>query len=311
MFLQSTIQQYRPSTKFLLLLSFFLMGLGIASVVQALVLTLFADIKSPADMVNLQDLSNPKLVMAMKIGQAVSFLIAFVIPSFLFAHFVSEQKISYLKLDRGILAIVFISVTVLIFTIMPVINWMGEINQKMNLPDFMSGVESWMRDKEENLKKLTEAFLKMESAGDLMVNLFVIAFLAAIGEELFFRGCMQNVLLLWTKNIHVAVWITAIFFSAMHLQFLGFFPRLALGVVLGYLYVWTHSLWTPILFHFLNNGVAVLFAYLIGREIIPAEAETIGSGTTPVYYVWLSAFLSAWFMYLIYKSRKEQPLSIG
>jgi hypothetical protein len=170
----------------------------------------------------------------------------------------------------------------------------------------MSGIETWIREKEESLNKLTEAFLRMDGIADLLINLFVIGLLAAISEEIFFRGCMQNAFFGWTKNIHAAVWVTAILFSALHLQFLGFVPRLMLGVVLGYLYVWTHSLWAPILFHFLNNGMAVLFAYLVEKGSIPSEAETIGAGETPAYYILLSTLLSVGLMYFVYKNRKEE-----
>ena len=108
----------------------------------------------------------------------------------------------------------------------------------------------------------------MDGIGDLVVNLIIVALLAAVGEELLFRGSMQNIFLEWTKNKHAAVWITAVLFSALHAQFYGFLPRMLLGVVLGYLYIWSGSLWLSMLFHFLNNGLAVLFSYLIAKGTI-------------------------------------------
>jgi hypothetical protein len=135
------------------------------------------------------------------------------------------------------------------------------------------------------------------------VNLIIVALLAAVGEELLFRGAMQNIIIEWTKNKHTAVWITAILFSAMHAQFYGFLPRMLLGVVLGYLYIWSGSLWLSMLFHFLNNGLAVLFSYLIGKGTISETAETVGAGDTPVYFVLLSLVVSAGLMFVIYKNR--------
>lgn len=242
----------------------------------------------------------------MKIAQTVSVFIAFIIPSCLFAYYSSEKKISYLKMDAGFKMISGISVVLLVFVIMPPINWAGELNSHLSLPGFMSGIENWMKSSEESLKKLTEAFLRMNGIWDLVVNIIIVALLAAVGEELLFRGCMQNIFLEWTKNKHAAVWITAILFSALHAQFYGFLPRMLLGVVLGYLYIWSGSLWLSILFHFLNNGLAVLFAYLIDKGIIAEEAETIGSGETPVYYILISAAVSIGLMYYIYMNRKKE-----
>lgn len=303
MSIQTTIEKFHPSGKFLLMMGIFLLCVGFASVVQVLILASFADLKSINDIAKLEDFSNPNIIKGMKIAQALSAVLIFIIPSFLFAYFSSEKKISYLKINKGFPSIIGIAVIILVFTIMPLINWSGEINSKLSLPEFMSGIENWMKSSEENLKKLTEAFLQMDGIGDMLVNVVIIALLAAVGEELLFRGAMQNVLVEWTKNIHVAVWITAILFSAFHMQFYGFIPRMLMGVVLGYLYIWSGSLWLPILFHFLNNGMAVVFAYLVGKGMISAEAETIGSGDSPIYFVLASAVLSLGLLLFISKKK--------
>jgi hypothetical protein len=124
-----------------------------------------------------------------------------------------------------------------------------------------------------------------------------------VGEELLFRGALQNVLVEWTKKTHLSVWITAIIFSALHAQFYGFLPRMLLGVILGYTYIWSGSLWLPMLFHFLNNGLAVLFSYLIGKGMLTPTAETVGAGTTPFMLVITSTMISMGLMFLIYKFR--------
>ena len=303
MSIQTTIEKFHPSGKFFLLMGLFLLCLGVASVVQVLILASFADLKSINDIAKLEDFSNPNIIKGMKIAQAVSAVLMFIIPTFLFAYFASEKKISYLKMNKGFSFFLGFAVVILVFTLMPLINWSGEINGKLSLPEFMSGLENWMKSSEENLKKLTEAFLQMDGIGDVVVNVVIVALLASVGEELLFRGAMQNVFVEWTKNIHIAVWVTAILFSAFHMQFYGFIPRMLLGVVLGYLYIWSGSLWLPILFHFLNNGLAVVFSYLVGKGIISEEAETIGSGESPVYYVLISSVLSAGVFFFISKRK--------
>jgi len=283
MFIQSQIEAQHPARKFMLLLGLFLFCLGIATVAQILILFLFAEMESMQDIASLSDYNNPKIITGMKIAQGASAIIMFIIPALLFAWISSEKKFKYLKIQNWFSSQSGLAVVLLVFCAMPLINWMGEVNSHLTLPDFLSGLENWMKSSEESLKKLTEAFLKMDNVFDLIVNIIIIALLAAVGEELLFRGAMQNVILEWTKNTHVAVWITAILFSALHMQFFGFLPRMLLGVVLGYLYVWSNSLWLPILFHFLNNGLAVLFSYLVSQKTIPNLPKPLEQAALPSY----------------------------
>ncbi|MDP4687503.1 MAG: CPBP family intramembrane metalloprotease [Salibacteraceae bacterium] len=111
---------------------------------------------------------------------------------------------------------------------------------------------------------------------DLIINLLVIAVFPAISEELFFRGFLQNTLLKMGRNHHVAIWVTAFIFSAIHMQFLGFFPRLILGAVLGYSAMYSRSLIVPIIGHFVNNGLAVVLTYYIGMEMMDTP-ESLGA----------------------------------
>ena len=51
-------------------------------------------------------------------------------------------------------------------------------------------------------------------------------------------------------------------FSAIHMQFYGFIPRMLLGALFGYALKWSGSLWLPILMHFTNNALAVIFSFI-------------------------------------------------
>lgn len=306
MSIQSTIEKFHPSGKFIMLIGLFVLFLGVASVLQVVILASYADMTSMKDLAKLQDISNPNVIKGMKISQAVSAILTFIIPALFFAWFASEKKLGYLKMNKGFHVVIGMAVMLLVFALMPIINWSGELNSHLALPEFMSGIENWMKSSEESLKKLTEAFLQMNGIGDVIVNVIIVALLAAVGEELLFRGAMQNILVEWMKNKHVAVWVTALLFSALHMQFYGFVPRMLLGVVLGYLYIWSGSLWLPILFHFLNNGMAVVFAYLVSKGTISENVETIGTGETPFYFVMISVIVSAGLIYFLYKNRREE-----
>jgi hypothetical protein len=160
---------------------------------------------------------------------------------------------------------------------LPFLNWLIDINNGIHLPAYLSRIETWMRDSENTLQELTDAFLITDKWGGFFINLVMIGGLAAVGEELIFRGILVRLIREWTKNVHLAVIIPAILFSAFHLQFYGFFGRTVLGIMLGYLFVWSGSLWVPILVHFLNNAMAVILAFLTRKGIFTTDIESFGS----------------------------------
>jgi uncharacterized protein len=250
------------------------------------------------------DLNNPKFITMMRISQLVGALVIFVGPALLFAQVLFEDRLRGLTLDqKPPLNMIFLS-SILIIAAQPMISWLAEINMGIRLPASMAATEAWMRNSEETLKKMTEAFLSDRSYTGLAANLFIIAFIAALGEELLFRGVLQKTLIGAFKNIHIAVWITAIVFSAVHMQFFGFIPRMLLGAVLGYLYVWSGSIWVPVIVHFINNGMAVILSFISG---VP-DPDQLGKGggvetTDPILGV-SSIVVTLVLMYLIAKRAK-------
>ena len=176
----------------------------------------------------------------------------------------------------------------------------------MSLPESLSGLENWMKTMEDAAKILTEKFLKVDSFGGLLFNVFMIAILPALGEELMFRGVIQRIFSSWTKNYHWGIWITAFLFSAMHMQFYGFLPRMALGAMFGYLLVWTGTMWVPILAHFVNNLMGVLGYFLIDKGTISNDIEEWGTGTEQVPLVLFSFLAVGVLLYLIYKGEQSK-----
>jgi len=148
-----------------------------------------------------------------------------------------------------------------------------EWNLNIELPGVLSGPEDLMRMLEENAKKLTELLTQFDSASQFLLAMVVIAIIPAIGEELLFRGIIQNLLVNISRNIHIAIWVTAFLFSAIHLQFFGFIPRMLLGALFGYLYFWSGNLFYPMVAHFINNGFTLLMIYLYRSEVINFDVE--------------------------------------
>ncbi|MFT6970925.1 MAG: membrane protease YdiL (CAAX protease family) [Roseivirga sp.] len=157
-----------------------------------------------------------------------------------------------------------------------------EWNANINLPEFMSGFEEWAKELEQSMAETTKLFTTFNSFGAFALAFIVVAVIPGIGEELLFRGLLQNSLHRWTKNTHIAIWASAFIFSAIHLQFYGLFPRMALGALFGYLYVWSGNLWYPIIAHIANNGISLTVAYLFQLEII--EVDPDDPETMPIEY---------------------------
>jgi uncharacterized protein len=159
-------------------------------------------------------------------------------------------------------------VVILTFCLFVVTGFAGEINSLLNLPEWLSGLEQWIVKMEEDSDHLMKQILAPVGFAGLALNVFMIAVLPAIGEEMLFRGVLQKIFGRIFKSGHTAVWVTAILFSALHFEFLGFLPRLILGLVFGYLYLWSGKLWLSILAHFVNNAVPTIAAFIFGYEDI-------------------------------------------
>ncbi len=230
-------------------------------------------------------------VNALKVLQALQTIFVFILPCLLCAYLWDSQPMHYLQLDKPIKMFPACWIVVVMLLAVPAINLLSWCNQQITLPSFLSELEMWMQAQEDSAATLTERFIKADNFGILSFNLLLMALLPAIGEELCFRGVIQKLLQpmnmaslngqVSNKTIHISVWVSAILFSAMHLQFYGFIPRMLLGAFFGYLLVWSGSLWLPVLAHFTNNAVVILFYNLYYmRGLSTDDIDTFGTGST-------------------------------
>ena len=212
--------------------------------------------------------------------QFVQTVATFLLPPIICAWMWDEghHPFNRLKLNKTVDAkLLGLAVLVMICAV-PAINLLADLNNRIELPESLDSIEQKMRAMEEAAAALTEQFLKADNFGILLINLGLMALLPAFAEELSFRGTLQQIL----GNKHLAIWLTAIVFSAIHMQFYGFIPRMLMGAMFGYIFVWTGSLWVPIVMHFTNNSLAVIAYYLLDgiEENGKNYADTFGAGTT-------------------------------
>lgn len=235
----------------------------------------------------LNDFNNSETISILKYFQVINQIGVFVLPAIAFAYLETRKPSDYLKANQKPSFVFLFFAILLIIASIPATNWMVVINESMKLPEFLKSIEDWMRDSERNANQLTEAFLNVNTVGGLIVNIFIIALVAAVGEELLFRGIILRLLIEWTKNIHWGVILSSILFSALHMQFFGFLPRMTLGILFGYIFIWSGTIWIPIILHFLFNGLTVVGAYLYNTGKIQTDVESLGS-TNNVLIILLS-----------------------
>ena len=198
---------------------------------------------------------NPNLA---RVIQLIASIGTFLLPALGMAWLCSASPKQYLSI-RGIKdPRTWILTFVCMLLLTPVINLLGLLNQQMELPAFLAPVEEWMRAQEDLAERLTMTLLSDNHVEAIIANLIVIALAAGITEEFLFRGALQRVIGKYTTNPHTVIWIAAALFSAFHLQFYGFLPRMLLGAYFGYLLYWGKSIWLPVFAHFTNNAVAVI-----------------------------------------------------
>jgi membrane protease YdiL (CAAX protease family) len=208
----------------------------------------------------------------------------FLIPALLAGFLFNGKSFEYLSGKVKPYGLTLILSVLLVLGSVPVINFLAEFNMNISLPDRLSGLETRIRETESEAEKLMELFLSDTSVSRFLLNLLMIAVIPAFGEEFFFRGVLQRIFTEWTRNKHVAIIIVAVLFSFMHLQFLGFIPRILLGALFGYMLAWTGSIWVPVMAHFVNNSIAVSFYFFYNKGLIGDDLNTIGSGKDSIIY---------------------------
>jgi membrane protease YdiL (CAAX protease family) len=207
-------------------------------------------------------------INALKFFNMFATIGTFLVPALIMPQILRRNTAAYLALNKKPDPMFLVYITVLFAAIYPFLEWTLMMNQNLQFPSFMQDIENKIREQDKAMELLTLRFLEMENAAGLFINLVIIALIPAFIEELFFRGLVQTLVHKWLRNIHVAIIFTAILFSMVHVQFLGIVPRFILGLILGYVFFWSGSIWSAVFFHFLNNASAVLLVFLSQKNFI-------------------------------------------
>jgi len=261
------------------------LGLFLSFLIQGMTLTELASLLSPP--------LSPDKRLPLLLIQGFGTLGGFIIGGIIYLNIVEKFSPQHLFSTRNVTIYSLLITGVMVISFMFVNTVFIEWNANVSFPDFMRNFETWAMEKEEELKHVTEFLTDFDSPGQFILGFVVIAILPAVGEELIFRGIIQNKLFAYIKNIHLAIWISAILFSGFHIQFYGFVPRLLLGGLFGYMYAWSKNLWYPIIGHFINNGFTLLMLYLyqIGSININIEEEEAYPGSVIIVFAMICIYM--------------------
>jgi uncharacterized protein len=229
----------------------------------------------------------------------------FLLPAILAAFLISRRAGKYLSLYTISGVDTILLVILLMFSIIPLINFAGYLNEEIVRLEVWNGLMDKVIANDETQWQMMEAFLDAENIGVLLFNLFMIAFIPALAEEMLFRGVLQRIFGEWFRNHHIAIWVVAILFSLAHYQLSGFIPRIFLGALFGYLYLWTSSIWIPVIAHFTNNGMAVIYYYFFYRGSLARDPDQIGIEGNMLIFILVSTFISAILILTIQRLGKK------
>jgi membrane protease YdiL (CAAX protease family) len=242
---------------------------------------------------------DPTVLNALKLLQVLLSVGGMMIPAFIFPKALEQSPAEFLQLNGKVTAFYIGCAVVLILACVPLVSWLIELNGRLQFPPAWAELEARLKASEEAATQMTNAFVKGTTTRDLLINLFIVAIVPAIAEELLFRGALQRFFVFCFRNVHVAVIISAAIFSAFHGQVYGFMPRWILGIILGYLFAYSGSVWPGVIAHFINNALSLLVVHFslenTSLEIFNEDYHF------PVYIVVLSGAACFSLIYFMYK----------
>ena len=287
--MNNLIQNYpiKFSQRIALLICAFLLCLIITTMLNALILSV----------------TGAQSMLFINLSIVTQNILAFILPVVITTVFISAKPLTFLQINNTPSSKHILLMTAIFIAMIPAMNWLVDWNANISLPESMKGIEIMIKNAEDSAKAVTDRILNQNN---ILLSILLVGCLTGLSEEILFRGGLQRILASKPMNIHLAIWISAFIFSAIHFQFFGFFPRLILGAFFGYFAYWSGSLWTAIIAHTINNS-SVIIAHAINNNY-GYNIDNLGistNGEFPLLAI-ISLAITAFIIYHFYKSKKPQ-----
>lgn len=291
----------RPGTSYRQGLIILLAAVGIGLVVGSLISGgVWAMMTGRSIFTMQEDMNDPAYLNAMRVMQLVATLFVFFIPAVITAMVLSKKPYRFLGFNFWFSSRQVIMTILIMLAALPLVGALGELNKMIPLTKALTDKFQQLEDTYADQVKI---LANIKTPADFVISLLVMAVAPAVFEETMFRGGLQNLLQKLMKNPWLAIGITSILFSAIHISFYGFLPRVALGVVLGLLFYYSGSLWLCILGHFFNNALVVTQIYVYQKQ--GKSVEEAMNETFPIWYGIL-ALAALWFLFRNFKKTAER-----
>lgn len=243
---------------------------------------------------------------ALRLTAVCQDVLLFILPPVLTAGVISWMPALFLAVDNFPKPAMTVLGLVTLAVMFPAINWLVDWNESIRFPESLKMLEEAFQKSEADARTSIDMLMgDKTSVGSLIVSILIVGVMAGLSEEFFFRGGIMRLMTTARINTHVAVWVTAFIFSAIHFQFFGFFPRLLLGAYFGYLAVWSGSLWLPVMAHILNNTAVVVSEFGVAMGFIEAGAGSWGGGGTAAESLWAGISAAATLLLAFIMSRLQ------
>lgn len=240
-------------------------------------------------------LASPSSLVGVYAAQVVMQLCCLLLPTLVVVHrYYRSDRVGFMRLNVNSRSWLRAAAGVVILALLvPVVDSLELLNRQFEFPASMAALEQSLRDTQAATQALSDRMLGGGDVGRLLLNLLVMALLPAVCEEFFFRVGIQNLIQRWCRShgmgrgricwdAHLAVWVTAVIFSLAHGEVFSFLPRLVLGAMLGYLFVYSNSLLVNTMVHFLNNAFIVVGQWLVSCGVWSYDFDN------PTGYPWLT-----------------------
>jgi len=226
----------------------------------------------------LNNVSNPTVLTLQQVRFIIITITTFITAATIFRKHMEYGGQDYLAIKRGI-SLKGLGIVAMIFMLcFPVSNFLYYVNGLLDFSVVSPEVGEALKQMEQESNMFQNQMIMNDSISVFLLNFLSIAILSAIGEELVFRGIFQRLFTKMFRNVHVAVFISALLFSLIHMSYYGLLSRFFMGIVLGYIYVCTANIWYCILFHFFNNALGVTLTWLVGQGYDLDFFNMLGSG---------------------------------
>jgi len=222
------------------------------------------------------------------------------IPAFVCARFVNRQPVRHLGLNT---VFSISQIGLVIAMVFAGFYLSGALAELTNLIPISAKAKAAFEKMEKAYTDQVMIIANMKTFGEYIFSLAVIGLAPAIFEELIFRGALQQLMVKWTRSAWIGIIITSIIFSAIHFSYYGFLSRMFLGVVLGFMFHYSKSIWLSILAHFLNNGFAVTMMYIMSRQ--GKLSAAVMDERFPIWYG-VAALAGIIILFIAYKNESKK-----